>query len=500
MTNYLQKRGSVYRFRRVVPEDLRHLIRTNTGQPRTEFSFSLNTKDRREAERLCRLRAVETDAILADARRLLDDGEAHRLIRPSSPMRAMSDGELEHMELASEAEAQAHHEWEAREARRQALIKFVRQNDDPATLALRDLLDDAVLLSPDEQRLRQNAIQRSWSEGEAEFLAEYAVSRGLQPEPSYPALMALFEAYVAEVKPSPATVKRWRPVVSHLIAFLGHDDASRLTTANVREWRRHLEAEKNDAGEARAPRTIRETYLAALKTVLNVAVENGTLSENVAKPVTMRVPKPVQLRERDFTDDEALTILRATLAPPPASLTPEHALARRWVPWLCAYTGARVNEMTQLRAEDVRQMSGIWTIRITPDAGSVKGRRARIVPMHPHLIDQGFHAVAEAKGKGPLFYDPRRGRGGSSANPQSKKVGERLAAWVRKLGITDPDIAPNHAWRHTFKTKARAASMDGEAREAIPGHANGTVGQRYGSKPVSFLSAELEKFPRFEVS
>jgi integrase len=45
--------------------------------------------------------------------------------------------------------------------------------------------------------------------------------------------------------------------------------------------------------------------------------------------------------------------------------------ARRWVPWLCAYTGARVGEITQLRQEDVIERGGIHALKITPEAGTV---------------------------------------------------------------------------------------------------------------------------------
>ena len=82
-----------------------------------------------------------------------------------------------------------------------------------------------------------------------------------------------------------------------------------------------------------------------------------------------------------------------------------NAMARRWVPWLCAYTGSRPGEVTQLRAQDVQRENGLWVIRITPEAGAVKGRRARVVPIHEHLIEQGFIKFAEAQGNGPLFYD-----------------------------------------------------------------------------------------------
>jgi integrase len=247
----------------------------------------------------------------------------------------------------------------------------------------------------------------------------------------------------------------------------------------------------------RKARTVKETYVASLSVVLGYGRENGLLKENVASDVIVRVPKTVRLRDPGFTKDEALTILRATMQPQPTSLAPEHRLARRWIPWLCAYTGARVGEMAQLRAEDVTQMDGVWAVRITPEAGSTKSGNARIVPLHPHLIEQGFPEVAAAKGEGPLFYNPARGRGGEDGNPHYKKIGERIGAWVRKLGIAG--VQPNHAWRHLFKTNARLVRMDPEAREAIPGHAQRTEGEKYGVYPLPILAEELAKLPRFAI-
>lgn len=52
--------------------------------------------------------------------------------------------------------------------------------------------------------------------------------------------------------------------------------------------------------------------------------------------LTVRAPKALKLRERDLTDDEAATILWATLGTQPPNLALRPALARRWVPWLCA--------------------------------------------------------------------------------------------------------------------------------------------------------------------
>ena len=123
------------------------------------------------------------------------------------------------------------------------------------------------------------------------------------------------------------------------------------------------------------------------------------------------------------------------------------AAARRWIPWICAYTGARLNEITPLSGRDFFQREGIWMIRIR--AETAKTRKFRKVPLHSHLIEQGLLTYAKARGARPLFYDPHRSRGGKDSNPHFKKVGERLAEWVRALGI-DPRVAPNHGWRHRF--------------------------------------------------
>lgn len=57
----------------------------------------------------------------------------------------------------------------------------------------------------------------------------------------------------------------------------------------------------------------------------------------------------------------------------PGREAPKLAAAKRWVPWLCAFTGARVGEMIQIRKEDVRREGKLWMLHVTPEAGPVNG-------------------------------------------------------------------------------------------------------------------------------
>ena len=93
------------------------------------------------------------------------------------------------------------------------------------------------------------------------------------------------------------------------------------------------------------------------------------------------------------------------------------------------------------------------------------------MPLHGHLIEQGLLAYAKSRGKRPLFYDPARSRGAKDSNPHHKKVAERLAEWVRSLGIEG--VAPNHGWRHRFSTVSRFVGMPEDVRNIVQGHAGG---------------------------
>lgn len=326
-----------------------------------------------------------------------------------------------------------------------------------------------------------------------------------RPEPatvkSKVALLSLFDGYVREREPAPSTIKAWKRQLNRFIEHLGHDDALRVTRADVVAWKDKLIGTPGRNGRPKSAKTIQDTYLAGLRTVLGWGVDNGCIPSNPAEGVKVAARKAMKLRDKGFTDAEAVTILRATLEPSKERLSEERARAQRWVPWLCAYSGARVNEITQMRGIDVyKDDAGIWVFRITPEAGSVKTGEARVVPIHSHVIEQGFVEEARKWGEGPLFYDPKRHRGGSAGNPQYKKVGEFLARWVRSLGIDDPNVAPNHGWRHRFKTVAREAKLDEEARDFLAGHRPRTEGAKYGVWTPRALKPEIEKLPRYTIN
>src|SRR5262245_29463537 len=176
----------------------------------------------------------------------------------------------------------------------------------------------------------------------------------------------LFEAWVDAKKPSRSTIDRWRTVFRHLDTYFEGRTASWITVDDAQSWADQLVTGKRSA------RTVNDIWCSAARTVFGWAVKARKVTSNPFEDVSVTQPKKVRTRETDeFKPDETKLILTASLAFETIPERPFDA-ARRWVPWLCAYTGARVGEITQLRGKDVVKREGVWAIEITPDAGTVK--------------------------------------------------------------------------------------------------------------------------------
>ncbi|MGX5851262.1 hypothetical protein ACWGTO_29815, partial [Mesorhizobium sp. PL10] len=143
-------------------------------------------------------------------------------------------------------------------------------------------------------------------------------------------------------------------------------------------------------GKMVSAKTVKDSNLSALKVVFDWGVANGLVTHNPAAGVTLKIGKTARLRSKSLSDEEAKAILQGALSRQRRQESPKTFVAKRWIPWLCAFTGARVGELAQLRKQDAFTQDRIWTTRITPEAGTVKTNEARDVPLHQQLIDLGF--------------------------------------------------------------------------------------------------------------
>ena len=115
----------------------------------------------------------------------------------------------------------------------------------------------------------------------------------------------------------------------------------------------------------------------------------------------------------------------------------------------------------------MRSDGDLWVTHTTPDAGTVRTDEARDVVLQPQLVDLDFPAFVQASADGPLFLVPSRD--GDVLGPlQTLKDG--LAEFSPAV-VPDPNVAPNHGWRHRFKTVGLDAGVESRILDAIQGHA-----------------------------
>ena len=318
-----------------------------------------------------------------------------------------------------------------------------------------------------------------------------------KPVPIY----ALFDDYMSELKADnrgEAAERRWRPVIKRLVDFIGHEDVSRMTKTNLIEWKDSLVRDLSN-------KTIADVYIVAIKAIFKWAVANGRIESSPASALKIKSVKKQYGRERGFNDEEALALLEAVSTYKPKHSqnprTNEHektTSAKRWTPWLCAFTGSRIAEMTQLRKEDIQSKDGFSYMRITEDAGSVKTGGYRDVPVHPQLLELGFLDFVASSPDGPLFFANRSNP--AACLKRSASLAETIAKWVRSLNVLPETVQPNHGWRHRLKTIGRDVGMQTGILDAIQGHTTTTVGDTYGDKSISTKYRELVKIPYYRSS
>ncbi|RVG98501.1 integrase [Sinorhizobium meliloti] len=295
---------------------------------------------------------------------------------------------------------------------------------------------------------------------------------------------------------APATVEEYESKTKAFVKWLGHDDALAVTGKKIAEYCDHL---RHDVGLT--SKTVGGKYLTFIKALFRTGKDKFKLTTNVAAEVNYTIVKPPQGRGKGYTDAEAKRILaaanRSLMANDKRSTM--NKIACRWVPWLCAYTGARVSEITQMNKAHLFEEYGIATINITPDAGSVKTGTYRLVPIHPHLIAMGFVDFVRSRPDGPLFYE-QNDRKRKERNTQAKWAGNAVGRWIKTVsGVDDARVKPNHAFRHRFKTVGRDAGIELHYLDAIQGHADGRASTDYGETTMKALYREIQKLPRIQV-
>jgi integrase len=447
-------KSGIYWLRKRVPDGLLAAV------GKREEKFSLNTRDPAEAKRILAGALVALEERWANLRapvRKLDNSELHRVsvetydgcLRLKGAIDIAWDiGIAEHLWEVDPSIPQTGELFSHESLDRTLHERWCRQRADEYVSAYglkvdhEDRLKIAKAIGAGAQKAALALKRQAMGDFTPDAAAPQASpSSRATPEASpgeTVAFQTLLDGWAAEKQPTEKTRYSWKRVLDHLGAFVGHDNAARLTADDLLRWKASL----IDAGLR--TKTIRDSKIAPLRAILQWGVDNRKLAENPAIRISVDVRLKMTERIRGFTDEEAALILGAAAK--------ERDPVRRWVPFLCAYSGARLSEVCQLRREDIFRQGSVWCMKFDPEAGSLKNVNSeRAIPLHPAVLESEFLKFVASVGTGPLFAGLTADRFGNRGGNGTKIIGR----WVRGLGLTDERLSPSHSWRHRFKTLGR---------------------------------------------
>lgn len=227
-----------------------------------------------------------------------------------------------------------------------------------------------------------------------------------------------------------------------------------------------------DKSEPLTQKTIKRHFSAASK-LWSDALAGGEVSENIFTGFTFESVKRAVEQRADWSAEELQTLFASPIWTGCESERERDVKGdliirdeKFWVPLIGLYTGMRLEEICQLRTDDVRDQEGIYYFDVNDrPPRQLKNKNAvRKVPIHSELIRLGLLEYAHGFGKHSYQLFPKLKPGGAD-----KKLGHAFSKWFtryrRQIGLYRKWL-DFHSLRHTLTTCVHQADV----KDMVIGH------------------------------
>lgn len=311
------------------------------------------------------------------------------------------------------------------------------------------------------------------------------------------------------------TLDETKSRISKLISFLGDHDVAKFKRSDIVQLRDILCLIPKTSDKALLAKPVAEQIriceekkmdryaantvikdLKLLSRVFSHAIDRGYIETNPVNGVTVKsaADKSQVKAAKGYTEGDIQLIFKDEVFH--VEDAPKiYDMACYWIPLICRYTGARINEIAQLRKVDVcKSESGIDYLYIRQgDEQNVKTvSSVREIPIPEHIKELGFldYVASTTDWLFPKLPTNMYGDKGL-------KIGQWWGKRVRSKNIVIAQ--PSHAFRHTFKTQMRSLFIEDSVSDAITGHAATTEGGRYGTVALEVKKVAIDKLPRLDL-
>ena len=229
--------------------------------------------------------------------------------------------------------------------------------------------------------------------------------------------------------------------------------------------------------------------LGRVSSFFNWMVKQGYRKDNPFSGIAPRRAHSARSQRSPFNDDDLKLIFGSDIF---RHRKYDHEW-QYWLPILALYTGARLEELCQLKGQDFKVIGDCHYIDINSD-GDIENRvktpsSVRKIPLHNELLRIGVIDALGKRSRTSFLFDLRR------INTNLGHVPSKwFSAYKASLGLPK-GTKVFHSFRHTLRDKLTSADVPSEHIREILGHEqlDETFG-RYGSAiPMNLLRKSINK-------
>ena len=491
-----------------IPQDL-----LEQYKPQREFLKSLRTHDVVEANRLATIRTLELDQEFAHRRAVR--GAPHRELTSEEIKRIACLWAVEQLAMDDQQRAYGYRMygldnvretyeeflagWKgayadgdmsagaetARRVLKSYGIRLEERSDSFRELSLKLLEEEIRTMEIILQRFDGNPIPTPE--------AEPVVFRSDESPASSQTIRGLFDYWKLQKQRPPRTIQEANEAVREFERINGVLAAAAYAKSHAVKFRDSLLQE----GKLSAATIIKKMSL--ISAIFETAAKNDKLPSNPFAKVPRPAKGQKKMRGHAYSTQDLAAIFNSKVFID-AGFRPKGGggEASYWLPLLALWTGARLEEIGQLRTSDVQEEHAVHFINLLIDESrgqSLKNSGSqRRIPIHPELLRCGFLNYVEAMRKA----------GNDRLFPAVTSSGMRqltasFSQWWGRYARKEVGIADTkktfHSFRHAFKDACRNSGVPIDIAQRLMGHTGerGVAAQYGHGYSLAVLADALRK-------
>ena len=270
----------------------------------------------------------------------------------------------------------------------------------------------------------------------------------------------------------------------------------KLRGKTYREWIKLV----RDENLEKASDTTTKNKLIGINAFLKFAVDLEFLDKSRLNHSKIKLKKST--RRKDFRVEQLQALFNSSWYKEDLEINLKSNPSRVWLPLILLYSGARLNEIAQLKTKQIIKRDGVFVFNVKEedtDQNLKNESSTRKIPLHDKLLEIGFLEFLEAQKQNKvenlfsdLYYTKTRGYGQSFGKVFNKYKRNWLERETLEKILNRQILLDLHSFRHTLASALRRGRVSEEHIGVMLGHELNQT-QNYGKQAYDFLQSELSK-------